>query len=676
MNIAKLTLITSALLSAATYSYAQDDEAAKSNAVEISAGVKTYYPEKLGYLPNALISDVIQFIRVNGHYGLMINGENYNDNTFLGKTTVSDVECIQIISNSAQCGRNIGLDGNINIILKNKAEGFHGRAEYSIDTRANMTPKVQLSYKKNNLTLWGGVMSAIRDTKLTENDYSYKKIENTYSSTQTSNIVVVNGKTTSETKYKPVTANFGLEYNTGKDIFTFNISENWVKPKTTISYDNSRLSSITEKTSILESDITDTKSTNIYNNLFADAHYTHEFSSKCSISANISEEFHNQPQWIYTNNDHAEYYIDNSTKPASSDLMSKRNNYSTEAYYNHGSNTYLDVHVDLKPAKILSIKTGIWGNMYFSNQESGRSGNEIAWERHYSPYVNASVNLKKWSFNIDVRGDISGINYTLKEAARSESLKAKADTNHLMVSAGVVWRPNLHHSVIASYSQRGGTNFERLWEDITYTRNIIEIPLCNSFNVFDLEYAYSGKTISAGANFRYYDFDTYSLTFAPIYIATDYITNLKSRVHLSAYAAAHFGCFSINARANYNIFNNNKGDITYKSSSEYRTTYWDVTLNPVVSLPKDFTLSATAVYYGKEKHPSFDVDSHMWLSLRAAKQWNRFTAFVQWENIINGDIKSHSDVTEATMNYKSYSTTRNTLNQNQNTVTFGGSFKF
>ena len=113
-----LALVASAILLCPIGSVAQNNDSDKKQMVEVAAGVKIYYPAKMGFSLNEPLENVINMITMyNQHsdFTLMVNGENYlqSRESFLAHTLVADVERIEIITDPSICGNNIGTDGNI-----------------------------------------------------------------------------------------------------------------------------------------------------------------------------------------------------------------------------------------------------------------------------------------------------------------------------------------------------------------------------------------------------------------------------------------------------------------------------------------------------------------------------------------------------------------------------------
>ena len=123
MSINKIALVASAIMLCTIGSVAQNND---TQMVKVEAGVKTYYPSKMGFSQNEPISNVIKMITKYKEritiYTLMVNGENYlqDQESFYAHTLVADVERIEVITDPSISGNTIGLDGNINIVLRNK----------------------------------------------------------------------------------------------------------------------------------------------------------------------------------------------------------------------------------------------------------------------------------------------------------------------------------------------------------------------------------------------------------------------------------------------------------------------------------------------------------------------------------------------------------------------------
>jgi hypothetical protein len=192
--------------------------------VKVEAGVKTYYPSKMGFSPNEPISNVIKMITKYKEritiYTLMVNGENYlqDQESFYAHTLVADVERIEVITDPSISGNTIGLDGNINIVLRNKEEGTHGRVGFQIETNNSHIPTFNISHKADKWTVWGNYVGNISHSKSDKNEYLDVKAKSDFYESRTNSYSY-----NENNKTKLNALNFGANYKDEKNSVTLEI---------------------------------------------------------------------------------------------------------------------------------------------------------------------------------------------------------------------------------------------------------------------------------------------------------------------------------------------------------------------------------------------------------------------------------------------------------------------
>ena len=303
MKIYGLSLTAVLLLTGTTHAFAQKASSDNKPMVELTANVKTYYLDRMGYAPNATLADVLGSY---SDYDLMVNGVECNETEFLKLTHVSQVERIEYITDNHN-GAFIGSNGCVNIILKDAEDGTHGHATLYMDTRANYAPWFNLTNKNDKWTIWANVKGDINKSKNDAITYA-ESTYNWYNSSGTDIQESTSHRNTEEKNHAYI-ADFGLRYKDERNTLTFHIYDRWNRNNSDAfqnnvnyikEYDNSA-SNYSEQ---YETNYNIRTSENKNNTLFASADFRHILNEKTTLVAILSEEYSK-----YNDNSMTEDYI-------------------------------------------------------------------------------------------------------------------------------------------------------------------------------------------------------------------------------------------------------------------------------------------------------------------------------------------------------------------------------
>ncbi len=316
MKIYGLSLAAVLLLSGTTHAFAQKASSDNKPMVELTANVKTYYLDRMGYAPNETIDKAFETIFRNCNilsssgFTLMIDGEEYDYASFTATTTVGQVERIEFITDNSNSS-NVGTSGCINVVLRKVEEGTHGRATFSMDTRANHNPIFNLTSKKGKWTMWANAGANIFKTEYAGASATGEEESNNYLSTTT----IKKTESGSSQKTRALMANLQLQYKDESDIVTFRISDYW-KPITsdrlssnyTNKEDYGRINNtlpLSDTNAEMKDyyryyTVKDSHEKTINNYLHAEIDWKHILSDKVTLNAILSETLRNNPHWTET----------------------------------------------------------------------------------------------------------------------------------------------------------------------------------------------------------------------------------------------------------------------------------------------------------------------------------------------------------------------------------------
>ncbi|MBR6197085.1 MAG: hypothetical protein IKQ72_05730 [Bacteroidaceae bacterium] len=709
MKLHGLSLAAVLLLTGTTHVFAQKASSDDKPMVELTANVKTYYLDRMGYAPNATLADVLGSY---SDYDLMVNGVECNETEFLKLTHVSQVERIEYITDNHN-GAFIGSKGCLNIILEDAEDGTHGHATLYMDTRANYAPWFNLTNKNDKLTIWANVKGDINKSKNDAFAYA-ESTYNRYNSLGT-NIQESTSNRNAEDKDHAYIADFGLRYKDERNTLTFHIYDRWKRNNSDTyqdkfyyrkEYDNSN-SNYSEQ---YETEYRIGTSENKNNTLFASADFRHILNEKTTLAAILSEEYSKyndnsmtEGYTLYCSNK-ALFDIYNSTEKIANlydkaEIIDGIDHYSayktpldteTKNY-----KTRLDAFANIKATDNLSLKTGMyfkWQNTDFS--ESSYESLDMD-NLHIMPYALASYKQDKWSFNLGerliYRYDKStvegfGISPFSPEDWKNITKDYSGDKVLSATNASIIYTPGGNHQFMLSYTRDAdyNTSIER------GTTLIYSKPQCTfketkeTKKLLNFDYTFSGPKISASLNASYRKY-TYEQN-ATIEIvngltgttsspeASDYEFDTKYYT-VGAKAFGTFGILNIMANAEY-----------YKIDSELsKNNYWYITIKPIVNLPYNIKASATASYsrqctnveteYSKEDYDPRETWSCNFL---LSKQWKNFEIYANWQNAIhNNRVVSYTHTTKPD-SYSGGSTSKShtTTDYHNSQVLVGVSYRF
>ena len=709
MKIYGLSLAAVLLLTGTTHAFAQKASSDNKPMVELTANVKTYYLDRMGYAPNATLADVLGSY---SDYDLMVNGVECNETEFLKLTHVSQVERIEYITDNHN-GAFIGIKGCLNIILKDAEDGTHGHATLYMDTRANYAPWFNLTNKNDKLTIWANVKGDINKSKNDAITYA-ESTYNWYNSSGTDIQESTSHRNTEEKNHAYI-ADFGLRYKDERNTLTFHIYDRWNRNNSDAfqnnvnyikEYDNSA-SNYSEQ---YETNYNIRTSENKNNTLFASADFRHILNEKTTLVAILSEEYSK-----YNDNSMTEDYILYCSNKALFDIynsIEKIANLYDKAeiidgidYYSayktpldtetKNYKTRLDAFANIKATDNLSLKTGMyfkWQNTDFSK---GSYKDQDKDNIHIMPYALASYKQDKWSFNLGERliyrydkhtVEGFGVSAFNPEEWKSITKDYSSDKVLTATNASFIYTPVNNHQFMLSYLRDANynTSIER------GTTLIYSKPQCTfketkeTKNILNFDYTFSGPKISASLNasYRKYAYEQNATieivngltgtTSSPE--ASDYEFDTKYYT-VGAKAFGTFGILDIMANAEY---------IKVKSES-VKDRFYYITIRPTVNLPYSIKASASASYTrqctnvdnGNSKE-DYDPRETWSCNFQLSKQWKNFEIYANWQNAIhNNRVVSYTHTIKPdSYSGGSTSKSRTTTDNHNSQVLFGVSYRF
>ena len=709
MKLHGLTLAAVLLLTGKTHAFAPKASSDNKPMVELTANVKTYYLDRMGYAPNATLADVLGSY---SDYDLMVNGVECNETEFLKLTHVSQVERIEYITDNHN-GAFIGSKGCINIILKDAEDGTHGHATLYMDTRANYTPWFNLTNKNDKWTMWANVKGDINKSKNDAITYA-ESTYNRYNSSGTDIQESTSHRNTEEKNHAYI-ADFGLRYKDERNTLTFHIYDRWNRNNSDAfqnnvnyikEYDNSA-SNYSEQ---YETNYNIRTSENKNNTLFASADFRHILNEKTTLTAILSEEYNksnvNSMTEDYTlySYDKALFDIYNSIEKIAS-LYDKAETIDGIDHFSvyktpldtetKNYKTRLDAFVNIKATDNLSLKTGMYFKWQYTDFSKSSYKDQDKDNIHIMPYALASYKQDKWSFNLGerliYRYDKStvegfGISPFSPEEWKNITKDYSGDKVLSATNASIIYTPGGNHQFMLSYTRDAdyNTSIER------GTTLIYSKPQCTfeetkeTKKLLNFDYTFSGPKISASLNASYRKY-TYEQNATREIVngstgsfespeASDYEYDTKYYT-VGAKAFGTFGILNIMANAEY---------IKVKSES-VKDRFYYITIRPTVNLPYNIKASASASYTRRcidtdSEYSKYDYDpTETWsCNFLLSKQWNNFEIYANWQNAIhNNRVVSYTHTTKPD-SYSGGSTSKShtTTDYHNNQVLFGVSYRF
>lgn len=709
--------MASAILLCPIGSVAQNNDSDKKQMVEVAAGVKIYYPAKMGFSLNEPVENVINMITMyNQHsdFTLMVNGENYlqSRESFLAHTLVADVERIEIITDPSICGNNIGTDGNINIVLRKIEEGTHGYGGLQYDMNDDddfifekLCPFFSFANKTGNWSVWfGGLMNykANRHEFVgVKDDYSYP-----YISKLNFDVIRTKNEVDFGVETKMYSFDVGTNYKDATDDVTIRLS-----------YYNSPVISFQsfyqkyigfkhifdiedwhneEDSYYYEHRLTDTESK--IHHTTASFDWKHIFNDRLSLNTTLGQEWFRQND----NNSFITLIDRGADKTPSLEVFNDDHSYGRNAPSTKVSSTLFDVYADYKPMRELTIRGGVasnWINVKGEDKLVSLSSDENKISQ-YMPYLFVQYSVGQFTLSAGERLSFNDFKYRDYNCANYNSTMTEDSVivknidksfNTSITSASIAWMPNANHKVMAAWKhhkdlshsfERGNyqqSTTEEYQQGIYYYYyDVITIQKEKSHDVFDLSYAYCGKNISAGINAKYVNKDYEEGSYVEPSKVFNHTVSLTDYYSVSASAMYTYSIFSLAADVDY--YKNNyetlptSGAIIEKGSSR---NMWAVRLTPMVTLPYGFNLSASAaVLSTRQTHPLISEITgrrkDKWLTVRASKQFGGAELYVKWENAFDKREEDHVRYDKGETSSEGITSTNNYANR----VTIGGSIRF
>ena len=729
MKLNGFSLATVLLLTGTTHAFAQKASSDNKPMVELTANVKTYYLDRMGYAPNETIDKAFETIFRNCNilsssgFTLMIDGEEYDYASFTATTTVGQVERIEFITDNGNSS-NVGTSGCFNVVLKKVEEGTHGRATFSMDTRTNHNPMFNLTSKKGNWTMWANAGANIFKTKHAEACAIGEGKLNQHLGT-----IIMNGSGSgSRQKTRALMANLQLQYKGESDVVTFRISDYW-KPIKTENFnpnytqkeeygriDNALPLSDTnaERKDYYRGSTSENSCKKIINNyLHAEIDWKHILSDKVTLNAILSETLRNNPHWTETTLIENRY----STEDELPRVVTPENmypKYSTryEDIHNHSYNTTLNVYANMKATDGLNLKAGIYGDWdKYTYKEINWFDDFIKTDINYytlKPYILANYEVGKWAFNIGERLRYSRNTNNIKHsdntlfAKRNEDgtyeeyyvtfPEDKVDCNKLIpeTNASITFTPDENNQIMVAY-KHNNYHYKHLQTN-GYTDSFLARHYLNEYsdryNVIDLGYTFTGKNVSARLNATYKkNRYTSSIISKEIDETDGNVSETPSQnseqnqdtYGVSASIIGTLGIFSINGDIAYNWVTQEYKSFTDNQTNTSKPRYLDISLNPMVNLPLGFKASATATYtHIKTPRQLLLIEDNdfWWGTLRLSKNWGKLETFVKWENMFYKKKDNTKEKINETDDIIHYTITYMMRDDHQSQVTFGVSYRF
>lgn len=656
MKIYGLSLTAVLLLTGTTHAFAQKASSDNKPMVELTANVKTYYLDRMGYAPNATLADVIGSPSQN----LLVNGEECNDNIFLSLTHVSQVERIEYITNN-QSGAFVNKSGSINVVLKEKEGGIHGHANFDIDTHANYAPWLNLTNKKGNWTIWANARGGISEVKTeTYESGHYNKKDNlyygSYFNSLTGDYDVTDYYNQSEhyaqrehelqLKSDDFIIDFGTQYKNEKNTLTIHIFDSFhhynstsqeEKSSHTNSYYNINVNkSETDSYKHYSYSAYNEKENNKYNTLFSELNFKHIVNNKTTLHAVLSGEYMkstfdgNIERGYLTCDNEDTYNKYNTLNRIKSIGMTQISGINQMSYNNHpissNQDNYtakLNAYANIKPTNDITLKTGLY--LEWHNEDYANNTNYINDDNPYAvystvndkelnkysvmPYALASYRHSCWSLNVGERLIYRDDKYSGIRRNKTEEMGVTyygfgnpkdydADKLLTATNASFVITPCDNHHFMLSYLRytdyRTNLQYGNNFES-TQMNTLLESTITN--NKIDFDYTFSGTNISTSFNATYRKENTVRIATKEDVngtLGTISSPNVKDEDNSIRY-------YNLGATTygTFGIFSL-RTRIEYSSVKESRVDWhrktWHININPILNLPFNIKASANANY--------------------------------------------------------------------------------
>ncbi len=703
MKITRLTSLVSLLLVGTTTSLAQDKTCDNLPMMEITANVKTYYLDRMGFAPDETLKSALETMTRNfggmsyNDYTILVNGIECHESNILALTRVSQVERIEVITDNRD-GITVSSLGNLNIILRTPEEGTHGNASFHINTHASYSPSASLTHKKGNLTLWASASADMEDIDNDRSIYMHridygKAIYYGYGEDASSYHDGEPKSSSSNVNNRTFTADFGLQYKNDKHTLKFRLSEH---------YNRNTVEENVEDVRPIWNYGTNTISGYMYdaainekgdkpNTLFSEISYQNLINDKTSFTTVLSANYFKDS--YYANTYYG--YIETNDKNLldlynSVGKIERLGNGSVEGIIKHdylydcfaydysGISTRLNSFFDMKPTDDLTLKAGLNMVWTHSKEENNQYSKENKSDYYnIAPYLFFDYRLSnKWTLNVGeriaYRKDLHNATYFIINNDLSYTPDTKdynGDKMFSITNACLSFKPCNKHELMLAYKQNKsyGTILSPSTGVNAYNYYIAIKDMTTTAQKADLIYSFIGSHINASID----------ATMGKINIDKDFKSNYhsgyepttetKEFLGLSASAVGTFGRFGISTDAS--LYK------TYKDFSDhYDYKFLDIRLSPVYNFPLGIKASATVTYtYYESNIDYYEYDKkNWWCTLRVAKQWNNLEAYMKWENNFNGEVQ----VNETANKWDNLSVHTYSYEKHLNQVTFGLSYRF
>lgn len=609
----------------------------------LNNGIKTLYPQRMGFAGATSLADVLKASpemlfdsdgTLNPNYQLKVDGVacNQNPHLVLVQTSVREVESVSVITDPSVADGKQGVVGVIDVKTRNYSEGFSGFVNAMAGTGNNYLLSNSMGWRKGNWQI-SGTLTGMYDKSKTDTRQRLIGAE------QDRNLQI------SEVKLPTQYARFITHYDDGRDNFDFRITETYNPEKDATTLSDGRL-------------FEETSQTLDYFQLKGAFTYGHVFSPKWNFNVGAGLEWVNQPLWRHDIDFH---------------------------YKTHDVVVDPSMHLNFNSLKGFTVTFD--ANTKFVRTGRDTEDNAISFlfninSSEFDPVLQLHYELNdKWLFNVGER-----LLYRYYSATEKEQRFVKWSNDYLsyMTNAHVTYRPMKEHSIQVGYSKRVQLpSFDQLYPNFVFTSPLSNQMLMGNenlepmkHNVYDINYTYSGKRISASLALRFYDTKNKLEQLFDHSIVIGGLNKTPTRVvdyyKWQNVGASHATELSASAVGDFNWFSMSVGfNLQYEkvtSQPDDGRYFWSFRVCPVVQLPYEMQFSTSVSYFSNRKTLSQGFDPSWLATMRMAKTLGKFDLFVQWENIGLGEMRSYS--IGNTPNTETFT------NQHKQQVLFGATFNF
>ncbi|MDO4512103.1 MAG: TonB-dependent receptor [Bacteroidales bacterium] len=597
--------------------------------VELGNGVKTFYPNRMGYPATASLADVLQASpemvydrngELSPNFVLKVDGNDYvqNAHLYLQQTSVREVQSVAIITDASVGPGKQGIQGVIEVTTRMCEEGISGYSNAAASTRGHYSLASNMGWRKGNWQI-SGTLSAMHHRSTTD-ECQYASNNGTETLSQT-----IHTKATTPSQF----ARLKTDYNDGRDRFNLSLVQSYRPGKYTITTTQGTSESVQKKNDqVLQ--------------MKASTSYGHTFSPAFNLGMGCGIEWVNKPA--------------SSTVEASSSTGAPY----TERFPNHSIVVDPSVNFNYHPFDGFSVAFNT-GTSFKRIKQGWHESDPMSYAfvlkvQEVNPVLQLSYNCgQHWTFAAGER--LMYRNYDVSETSKYQPAW-QSDYLYGMTNARVTFRPTMAHSLQAGYSRRVKIpDVEQLYPYFllivpsnhnNYSGNSDLQPVI--YNVFDLSYVYTSPRLSASAGIRYYDVKN---QLENVYDRSIYMGGLNKPGYIVNYykwqnvGKARSYELSTSLVANYDWIAFTAG---FNMVSEKLTSIpdddmaysWAMRLCPVIKLPKGFTISSEVSYFSRKESLYSGTDPMWQTQLRVGKSAGRFDFCIQWDRVAGGNIRTYT----------------------------------